>query len=297
MSDSKKSAELKWKGEKGEESYSVKAAGKATLGRDKGNQVVLIGRKVSKVHAIIEWKDKQFILIDQNSTNGTFVNDKKISKPTTLKNGDLINIGGNAISFTLTEAAPAAPPADLKTKIYDPASMEEPAKAAEKKAVEPVETRIYEEAAVEEAPAKAAEEAPKEDPLGEKIKQELAEVETGIKKLVDELKAYPGKAQSIQQSIDVWKEKENKAKANLEKHLEKLASQVRQLSAIEAKITEVDLSGLLNRLSEDTRDVNLLIELADHIKLLIDMTKNFTTKTKTFKSIQEAIQKELDQLG
>jgi adenylate cyclase len=43
-----------------------------TLGRDEANDVVIVSRRASRVHARIEWRRDKFVLVDQ-STNGTYV--------------------------------------------------------------------------------------------------------------------------------------------------------------------------------------------------------------------------------
>lgn len=56
---------------------------------------------ISRRHAVIEWVDKKLQIIDLDSTNGTFVNGKKLvpaapkqpSNPEILKTGDIIKLG------------------------------------------------------------------------------------------------------------------------------------------------------------------------------------------------------------
>ncbi|KYH35411.1 FHA domain-containing protein FhaB [Clostridium tepidiprofundi DSM 19306] len=63
-----------------------------TIGRNENNILVLNDRYVSAFHAKIYLKNADYIIEDNKSTNGTFVNDKRILK-TILKNGDEIKIG------------------------------------------------------------------------------------------------------------------------------------------------------------------------------------------------------------
>jgi S1-C subfamily serine protease len=61
-------------------------------------EIVLENPKVSRLHAEIVSIDGKVMLIDRNSSNGTFVNDQKIDKKY-LKDGDIIYFGGrNAIA-------------------------------------------------------------------------------------------------------------------------------------------------------------------------------------------------------
>lgn len=54
---------------------------------------VVDDEKVSSLHARIQLKDNQFVIIDMGSSNGTWVNDIEIQGPTTLKQDDEIKLG------------------------------------------------------------------------------------------------------------------------------------------------------------------------------------------------------------
>ncbi|HEY6842790.1 MAG TPA: trypsin-like peptidase domain-containing protein [Thermoanaerobaculia bacterium] len=61
-------------------------------------EIVLENPKVSRLHAEVVSIDGKVLLIDRNSSNGTYVNDQKIDKRY-LKDGDIIYFGGrNAIA-------------------------------------------------------------------------------------------------------------------------------------------------------------------------------------------------------
>lgn len=64
-----------------------------TIGRVQGNDVVLPKGNVSKRHARVVLKDNKFIIVDLKSTNGTYVNGRKITSPLVVKNSDKIYIG------------------------------------------------------------------------------------------------------------------------------------------------------------------------------------------------------------
>lgn len=74
-----------------------------TIGRVQGNDVVLPKGNISKRHSRIVLKDGKFIIIDMQSTNGTYVNGKKITTPQVIKATDKIYIG----DFTLQLASRA----------------------------------------------------------------------------------------------------------------------------------------------------------------------------------------------
>ena len=74
-----------------------------SIGRLAGNDIVLAKGNVSKYHSKIVAKDGRFVIVDMNSTNGTFVNGKKIVAPQVVKPADKIYIGDYIINV---EASP-----------------------------------------------------------------------------------------------------------------------------------------------------------------------------------------------
>ena len=68
------------------------------LGRKLDNHIVLNDPRISRNHAQIRVVDGQFILLDLNSTGGTMVNGKSISK-SVLYSGDTISLAGMEIKF------------------------------------------------------------------------------------------------------------------------------------------------------------------------------------------------------
>ena len=70
-----------------------------TLGRKRGNLIVLRDAKVSRRHAEIRLQDSTFVLQDLNSRNGTFVNDQRISTAVPLQPGDEIRVGDTVLRF------------------------------------------------------------------------------------------------------------------------------------------------------------------------------------------------------
>lgn len=90
-----------------------------TIGRVRGNDIVLQKNNVSKRHAKLLIKDGQFIIIDQKSTNGTIVNARKITAPQVVREDDKICVGDFILTLThhggaaaeRPASAPPAPPA------------------------------------------------------------------------------------------------------------------------------------------------------------------------------------------
>ena len=64
-----------------------------TIGRVAGNDIILPKGNVSKRHSRIVLKDGKFIIVDLKSTNGTYVNGRKINSPLVVKATDKIYIG------------------------------------------------------------------------------------------------------------------------------------------------------------------------------------------------------------
>lgn len=68
------------------------------LGRKLDNHIVLNDPRVSRNHAQIRLIDNQFVLLDLNSTGGTMVNGKKVTK-SVLYSGDTISLAGMEVKF------------------------------------------------------------------------------------------------------------------------------------------------------------------------------------------------------
>ena len=79
-----------------------------SVGRDSSNDIVIPMEAVSSLHATIEYKNGNFYLEDNRSTNGTLLNDKKMaeSKPVRLKSGDKITFAVYEFRFLLPDLAP-----------------------------------------------------------------------------------------------------------------------------------------------------------------------------------------------
>jgi len=80
------------------------------VGRVQGNDLMLPKGNVSKHHARLLFRDGRFIVTDLKSTNGTYVNGRKISQATIVREGDKIYIGDFVLR--LETAAGQQPVAD-----------------------------------------------------------------------------------------------------------------------------------------------------------------------------------------
>ena len=72
-----------------------------TIGRDAGNDVPLIGQGVSSLHIrVVRDNQGKFEVVDENSTNGTYMNGKRIVRQG-LNTGDSIQVGEYIIKVTV----------------------------------------------------------------------------------------------------------------------------------------------------------------------------------------------------
>ena len=104
--------------------------GVVTIGRKSGNTIMLgDDLKASRHHATIQWEDGHYMIRDAGSSNGTFVNNRRLSQSLVLQSGDQIRIGDTKFRVKLplddTEpdlrpesAAPMPPPARPKAGLH-----------------------------------------------------------------------------------------------------------------------------------------------------------------------------------
>jgi hypothetical protein len=78
--------------------FELKDGSSITIGRLPDNGVHIDNLAVSGHHARIVWESDHFALEDNNSLNGTFVNNRRINR-CGLKHGDTILIGKHTVSY------------------------------------------------------------------------------------------------------------------------------------------------------------------------------------------------------
>lgn len=83
-----------------------------TLGRDITNDIVINDRETSRHHLRLQRSTDTVTVEDLGSTNGTFVNGKRVSGLTTLQNGDMLGLGETVtLAFEIQRGQqPAAAP-------------------------------------------------------------------------------------------------------------------------------------------------------------------------------------------
>ncbi len=73
-----------------------------SLGRELGNSIQLHDTEVSRRHAEIRAQGGQYVLVDLQSSNGTFLNNREV-KEQPLRSGDRLLVGRTLMIFTLAE--------------------------------------------------------------------------------------------------------------------------------------------------------------------------------------------------
>jgi pilus assembly protein CpaF len=96
------------------------------VGRVQGNDLMLPKSNVSKRHVKLSFREGRFLVADLKSTNGTYVNGRKISQSTVVREGDKIYVGDFVLRFEAPPgtllAADSAPQANANQGA-DPAAL------------------------------------------------------------------------------------------------------------------------------------------------------------------------------
>ena len=78
---------------------TVVLTGDCRIGRVEGNEIINPDARISRRHSVVQRQGDHYFLVDLGSTNGTFLNESRIFKPTRLKDGDVILIGAERYAF------------------------------------------------------------------------------------------------------------------------------------------------------------------------------------------------------
>src|SRR5579872_3684945 len=100
-----------------------------SVGRVQGNDLMLPKGNVSKHHARLLYRDSRFIVTDLRSTNGTYVNGRKISQATIVREGDKIYVGDFVLRVEAGQGA-ASPESPRENSAVSRASKADLASAA-----------------------------------------------------------------------------------------------------------------------------------------------------------------------
>jgi pilus assembly protein CpaF len=99
----------------GAERREVFDAAELSVGRVQGNELMLPKGNVSKRHARLLYRDGRFIVTDLNSTNGTYVNRRKITQATIVREGDRIYIGDFVLRIEMSGGGEPISAEELRT--------------------------------------------------------------------------------------------------------------------------------------------------------------------------------------
>jgi EAL domain-containing protein (putative c-di-GMP-specific phosphodiesterase class I) len=75
------------------------------IGRRSGLELPLLSPSISSLHAEIRREDGGLVIADLGSTNGTFVNDRRLDAPIALAEGDIVHLA--SLEFRLVRIEPA----------------------------------------------------------------------------------------------------------------------------------------------------------------------------------------------
>lgn len=86
---------------------SLDLIGSCTIGRAPDNLIRLSNDLASRQHALIHRQEQyEFWLVDLGSRNGTLLNETRLSQPVRLRDGDVIEIAGEKLTFRTRAFAP-----------------------------------------------------------------------------------------------------------------------------------------------------------------------------------------------
>jgi adenylate cyclase len=83
-----------------DDTSTVNVMGSCSIGRAPGNQVVLADEKASRKHALIHRQgEHEYWLVDLGSSNGSYLDGRRVSQPVALRDGSVIRIGSSMLVF------------------------------------------------------------------------------------------------------------------------------------------------------------------------------------------------------
>jgi hypothetical protein len=112
--------------------HRIDVAGELELGRA-DSEFLQHDTEVSRRHALVRAGAEGLVIEDLGSSNGTFVNDRRISTPTPLRSGDVVKLGQTSFDV---EVEPGAQPTTVR-ETMSPPSEAPPSEAPPPAAVAP----------------------------------------------------------------------------------------------------------------------------------------------------------------
>lgn len=68
-----------------------------TIGREAGNDIMIEDTQISRHHARLTRQGNSYVVEDLGSTNGAFVNGRRVSTPVSLSNGDMLGFADTIV--------------------------------------------------------------------------------------------------------------------------------------------------------------------------------------------------------
>ena len=90
-----------------------------SISKSKSNDIVLPQEDISRFHAVIAKKQKEWVITDTFSKTGVLVNDERVEGQAVIEDGDIITIGTIPLKFLCAEALSD----ELKTQIRNEAAQ------------------------------------------------------------------------------------------------------------------------------------------------------------------------------
>ena len=81
------------------EEFALREGGNL-VGRDDSCQASLFGWQCSRQHCLIRKTGAHYTVEDLDSTNGTFLNGRRIEGPTAMAEGDVLTVGGSVLALS-----------------------------------------------------------------------------------------------------------------------------------------------------------------------------------------------------
>lgn len=134
-------------------------SGEVTIGRESTDILVEDDGEVSRNHAVVRASDDGVEVEDLGSTNGTFVNERRISEPTGLGSGDILRVGQTRLDVEIKEdpnktvvSGVVAPPTQEHSAPIAQVPLSSPTSTSDDAPGEPIESAPASESQVDELP-------------------------------------------------------------------------------------------------------------------------------------------------
>lgn len=85
-------------------SCEVRLGEEVSIGRNPQCSIPVPDIRLSRIHCVVRNVDGHFEVLDNNSSNGTYRNGKKIELCTPIEPGDILEIGDTEIHFSTEES-------------------------------------------------------------------------------------------------------------------------------------------------------------------------------------------------